>query len=114
MRLEGLKGVVRGENKRTTIPDENAARPADLVDRDFEADRPNRLSLADITYISTRAGFAYAAFVIRRLLPVHRRLASIQLAAHRPSPRRLGTSHLGAATRSREAGASLRRRRSTP
>ncbi len=48
MRLEGLKGVVRGETKRTTIPDEDAARPADLVDGSFEADRPDRLWLADI------------------------------------------------------------------
>ncbi len=48
MRLEGLKGVVRGEKKRTTIPDEDAARPADLVDRSFEADRPDRLWLADL------------------------------------------------------------------
>ena len=45
MRQEGLKGVVRGETKRTTIPDEDAARPADLVDRSFEADRPDRLWL---------------------------------------------------------------------
>ena len=48
MRLEGLKGVVRGEKKRTTIPDEDAARPADLVDRSFEADRPDRLWLSDL------------------------------------------------------------------
>ena len=48
MRLEGLKGVVRGEKKRTTIPDEDAARPADLVDGSFEADRPDRLWLADL------------------------------------------------------------------
>ena len=40
MRQEGLKGVVRGETKRTTIPHDSAARPADLVDRSFEADRP--------------------------------------------------------------------------
>ena len=64
MRLEGLKGVVRGERKRTTIPDEDAARPADLVDRSFEADGPNRLWLADITYVPTWSGFAYAALVI--------------------------------------------------
>ena len=64
MRLEGLKGVVRGEKKRTTIPDEDAARPADLVDRNFEADRPDRLWLADITYVSTWSGFAYVALVI--------------------------------------------------
>ena len=64
MRLEGLVGVVRGETKRTTIPDEDAARPADLVDRSFRADAPNRLWLADITYVPTWTGFAYAAFVI--------------------------------------------------
>ena len=64
MRLEGLKGVVRGETKRTTIPDEDAARPADLVDRSFEADRPDRLWLADITYVPTWSGFAYVALVI--------------------------------------------------
>ena len=64
MRQEGLKGVVRGETKRTTIPDEDAARPADLVDRSFEADRPDRLWLADITYVRTWSGFAYVALVI--------------------------------------------------
>ena len=63
MRQEGLKGVVRGERKRTTIPDEDAARPADLVDRSFEADGPDRLWLADITYVPTWSGFAYAALV---------------------------------------------------
>ena len=64
MRQEGLKGVVRGETKRTTIPDEDAARPPDLVDRSFEADRPDRLWLADITYVPTWSGFAYVALVI--------------------------------------------------
>ena len=64
MRHQGLKGVVRGETKRTTIPDDSAARPADLVDRIFEADGPNRLWLADITYVPTWSGFAYAALVI--------------------------------------------------
>ena len=56
--------MVRGETKRTTIPDEDAARPADLVDRQFEADRPDRLWLADITYVRTWSGFAYVALVI--------------------------------------------------
>ena len=64
MRLEGLKGVVRGEKRRTTIPDENAARPADLVDRIFEAEGPNRLWLADITYVATWSGFVYVALGI--------------------------------------------------
>ena len=64
MRQEGLKGVVRGEKRRTTIPDDSAARPADLVDRQFEAEGPDRLWLADITYVATWSGFAYVAFVI--------------------------------------------------
>ena len=64
MRQEGLVGVVRGQTKRTTIPDENAAAPADLVDRSFSADRPNQLWVADITYVPTWSGFVYAAFVV--------------------------------------------------
>ena len=54
----------QGKKHRTTIPAENAARPVDLVDRRFEADRPNRLWVADITYVSTRSGVAYVAFVV--------------------------------------------------
>ena len=83
MRQEGLKGVVRGETKRTTIPDDSAARPADLVDRSFEADGPDRLWVADITYVPTWSGFAYPGVGDRRVLPVHRRLASIQQPTHR-------------------------------
>ena len=56
--------MVRGKKHRTTIPAENAARPVDLVDHRFEADRPNRLWVADITYVSTRSGVAYVAFVV--------------------------------------------------
>jgi len=64
MRLEGLVGVVRGEKKRTTIPDDEAARPADLVDRNFWAEGPDRLWVADLTYVPTWSGFCYAAFVV--------------------------------------------------
>ena len=46
------------------MPAEAALRPADLVERDFGADRPNILWVADITYVATWSGFAYAAFVI--------------------------------------------------
>jgi transposase InsO family protein len=45
------------------VADESAARPADLVERDFTADRPNRLWVADLTYVATWAGFVYVAFV---------------------------------------------------
>jgi len=61
----GLRGAVRGRGfKRTTIADETAARPADLVHRNFTADRPNRLWVADLTYVATWAGFVYVAFVV--------------------------------------------------
>ncbi len=48
MRELGLQGARRGKVKRTTTPDEQATRPADLVNRDFLADRPNQLWVADI------------------------------------------------------------------
>ena len=64
MRQMGLQGVVRGKKKRTTIPSDKDIRPLDLVRREFHADRPNQLWLADFTYVATWAGFVYVAFVI--------------------------------------------------
>jgi putative transposase len=64
MRDLGLRGAVRGRPKRTTIPaDDPALRPADLVDRDFTATAPNRLWVADLTYVRTWSGFVYVAFI---------------------------------------------------
>lgn len=63
MRQIGLKGAVRGRKPKTTIPDVLADRPMDLVDRDFTADRPNRLWVADLTYVATWKGFVYVAFI---------------------------------------------------
>jgi len=64
MRKLGLQGVVRGSGYKTTIPDNAAARPADLVQREFTATRPNQLWVADITYVATWRGVVYVAFVI--------------------------------------------------
>jgi len=65
MREMGLRGVVRGRAwKITTQADPAAARPADLVDREFAATRPNQLWVADFTYVATWGGFVYVAFVI--------------------------------------------------
>jgi len=65
MRQMGLVGTVRGRpGPITTIPDEAADRPVDLVKRQFRADAPNRLWVADITYVATQVGFVYVAFVI--------------------------------------------------
>ncbi|WP_432420840.1 IS3 family transposase [Nocardia brasiliensis] len=72
MRELGVRGAVRGRVKRTTIADPAAARPADLVQRRFAPAAPNRLWVADITYVRTWSGWVYVAFVIdayaRRIL----------------------------------------------
>ncbi len=64
MRQMGLSGRVRGARRRTTVAADACARPLDLVERSFRASRPNALWVADITYVATWSGFAYAAFVI--------------------------------------------------
>jgi len=60
----GLVGATRERSIRTTKPADLAARPADLVERTFAAAAPNRLWVADLTYIWTVAGFCYTAFVV--------------------------------------------------
>lgn len=64
MREMGLRGVVRGRRVKTTIPADSSDRPQDLVNRNFKADRPNQLWVADLSYIATWRGFVYVAFVI--------------------------------------------------
>ena len=64
MRSLGLRGVVRGRKCRTTVANESAERPLDLVQRQFQASRPNQLWVADFTYVATWSGFVYVAFVI--------------------------------------------------
>jgi transposase InsO family protein len=64
MRTMGLKGAVRGKTRRTTVPGQAVPRPADLVDRNFWAARPNQLWVADLTYVATRSGFCYVALIV--------------------------------------------------
>src|SRR3954453_19307207 len=64
MRAHALEGVRRGRRRRTTIADDQVQRPLDLVDRDFTAEAPNRLWVADVTYVMTWSGVVYVAFVI--------------------------------------------------
>ncbi len=64
MRDLGLASALRGKRIHTTRPADVAERPADLVGRAFNAPAPNRLWVADLTYVSTWSGFAYAAFII--------------------------------------------------
>jgi putative transposase len=64
MRDLELAGAVRGKRVRTTVPADVGARPADLVDQAFSAPAPNRLWVADLTYVSTWSGFAYTALIV--------------------------------------------------
>lgn len=64
MKQQSLRGVIRGKRVRTTTPDARAARPPDLVNRQFRAERPNQLWVSDFTYVSTWQGWLYVAFVI--------------------------------------------------
>ena len=65
MRQMGLSGARRGRSfKVTTRHDERQRRPDDLVGRQFRAPAPNRLWVADLTYVKTQGGWVYAAFII--------------------------------------------------
>jgi putative transposase len=64
MRAVGLQGATRTKRIRTTHPAAVGQRPADLVERVFAAAAPNRLWVADLTYVWTRTGFVYTAFVV--------------------------------------------------
>ena len=64
MRQQGLQGVRRGKQVRTTTPDAKAPCPLDRVNRQFKAERPNQLWVSDFTYVSTGQGWIYVAFVV--------------------------------------------------
>jgi putative transposase len=80
MREHGIRGAKRrGKPWRTTIPDPNAIRPADLVERDFTATEPDRLWVCDLTRLRCWDGVLYLAFVIDVF---SRRVVGWQLATH--------------------------------
>ncbi len=79
MRELGIEGVIRGQRRRTTVPEPAAPRPPDLVNRHFVAERPNQLWLADLTYIRIWSGWVYVAFVLDAY---SRRIVGWQVATH--------------------------------
>jgi len=99
MRQEGLRGVSRRKWTCTTIRDRRAAVAPDLVKRDFRAEAPDQLWVADITYVPTWAGFLYVAVVLdawsRRVVgwafAIHLRvelvLAALEMAVRGRQPR---------------------------
>ena len=64
MQLLGLRGVTRGRSIRTTHSDRSQPCPADRVNRQFLAARPNQLWVSDFTFVATWQGFVYVAFII--------------------------------------------------
>ena len=90
----GLAGPPGSRRVRTTFPAPVAERPADLVDRVFSAAAPDRLWVADLTYVWTALGLLLRGLRHRRLQPAHRGLAGLLIAAHRPRPRRARDGHL--------------------
>ena len=64
MKQYGMQGVWRGKGKITTNSRDDQKRADDLVNRNFNAHRPNQLWVADFTYIKTTSGWVYTAFII--------------------------------------------------
>ena len=65
MRAEGLRGIPREKTRKTTFgQNAETPRPEDRVQRDFTAEAPNRLWVADLTYVKTHSGWVYVAFVL--------------------------------------------------
>jgi putative transposase len=64
MRDLGMNGIRRGKRMRTTVPARDAMRATDLLNRQFTATAPNRVWVADFTYLRSWAGFVYVAFIL--------------------------------------------------
>jgi putative transposase len=98
MKAAGLKGVSRAAAPRTTRPTKAAETRPDLVKRVFTATAPNRLWVADITYIRTFTGWVYAAFVLDVF---SRRVVGWQVATHLRTDLALDALEMGLWTRRR-------------
>jgi putative transposase len=104
MRELGLRGAVRGATVRTTLPDGAAGRPEDLVERDFRADSPDQLWVADLTYVRTFAGWVYVAFIVDVF---SRRIVGWQLATHLRTSLALDALEMAIWTRKRDPSSNL-------
>ena len=103
-RVNGWEGARYGKRVRTTVPDQDAARPRDLVDRDFSPAAPNRLWVADFTYVPTWTGMVYVAFVVDAFA---RRVIGWRAAAHMKTSLVLDALEQAIFTRANEGVADL-------
>ena len=105
MRSYGVQGAKRrGTPWRTTIPDPNATRPPDLVNRNFSADRPDQLWVADFCYLRCWEGVMFFSFVIDVF---SRRIVGWQFTNHRRTDLVLDALRMALATRARGADVDL-------
>jgi putative transposase len=103
MKAADLKGISRSKSPRTTIPGKAPDYRPDLVNRAFTADAPDRLWVADITYLRTFSGWVYAAFVLDVF---SRRIVGWQLSTSLRTDLALDALEMGLWTR-RHAGANV-------
>jgi putative transposase len=99
MRGAGLRGITRAKTPRTTRPAPAPDHRPDLVERVFAAARPNRLWVADITYVGTASGWVYAAFVLDVFA---RRIVGWKLSTSLRTDLALDALNMGIWTRHRE------------
>jgi putative transposase len=99
MRVLGLRGICRARGPRTTVPGSGPDTRPDLVERNFTAAAPDRLWVADITYVRTFAGWVYAAFVLDVF---SRRVVGWQVSVSLRTDLALDALEMGLWTRTRE------------
>ena len=99
MKEAGLRGVSRRKQPSTTIKEESARPAPDLVDRDFNAERPDELWVADITYVPTRVGYLYLAVVVDAY---SRKVVGWEMADHLRTELVLGALNMATEQRSPE------------
>jgi putative transposase len=99
MRAEGIRGAKRrGKPWRTTTPDPQGARRPDLVERDFTAERPNELWVADFSYLRCWEGVVFFSFVID---VYSRKVVGWQFASHMRTTLVLDALRMALSTRQR-------------
>ncbi|WSA04903.1 IS3 family transposase (plasmid) [Streptomyces sp. NBC_00841] len=92
MRAEGLTGAVRGKKIVTTVADKEAERAPDRLGRQFVATAPNRVWVADFTYVATWSGTVYVAFVVDTF---SRRIVGWSAATNKQTPLVLSALEMG-------------------
>ncbi len=99
MAANGIRGAKRrGKPWRTTTPDPQGARRPDLVERDFTAERPNELWVADFSYLRCWEGVVFFSFVID---VYSRKVVGWQFASHMRTTLVLDALRMALSTRER-------------